>query len=127
MKSFSQELKEREHEFEIGGEMFKWRELTWDDLEKLAAEEEAFIAREETKTKDSMDFVVMRILFFLDPENESKPRFKKMLARRANPVPHFQVQELHTWLWEQISGYPTTPPPVSSNGPGTNAGTSQAG
>jgi len=125
MKSFSQELKGREYKFEIGDEVFEWRELPWDDLQALAQEEEEFAKIEDPSSKDAMDFTVKRILFFLSQDTEQQKRFKTLLKRKDNPVPYFQVEELHGWLWENVSGRPTQPLPASSNGPGSNEATSQ--
>lgn len=116
MKSWTEELPTREHSFEIGGEVFKWRELNWDDFARLAAEEEQFSAKEEIHTKDQLDFLVERIIFFLDPDEDAPKRFKSILKRKENPVPHYAITELHTWLWEQISEHPTRPSSTSSNG-----------
>ena len=127
MKSFTEELGTRDRKFEIGGEVFEWRDLNWYDIEKLAGEEEAFLAKDEPTTKETMDFTIERIVFFLSPENDAHKRFKALVKRQENPVPHFQVQELHVWLWENVSGRPTQPLPGSSNGPGSTETSSQDG
>ncbi len=121
-RSFSEEIAELDYNFEIGGEMFKYRNLSWDEFGALAGLEEDFLKESEANgsAKTSMDFLVNRILMFLDPANESHKRFKALLKRKTNPVPHFQIQDLHDWLWEEISTRPTGPLSVSSNGPGSS-------
>lgn len=124
-RSFSEETATRvDRDFEIGGEVFKWRELGWDDFKDLIVQEETFAAKEEATTLDNLDFLTTRILFFLDPANEGHKRFKVLLKRKTHPVPHFQIQELHDWLWEEISTRPTSPLSASSNGLGSTEATS---
>ena len=125
MKSYTEELGTRDRDFEIGGEVFKWRELGWYETEALAIREEQFLAKEDKTAKDSTDFLIERILVFLDPANDSNRRFKALLKRKDDPVPHFQITELHEWLWEQVSSRPTQLPSLSSNGPGNNEASSQ--
>ena len=131
-RSFSQEIAEKDREFEIGGETFKWRELPFDEFKNLIEMEEEFQRKvaearaaqaEEGKAADSgvnvgLDFLIKRITFFLDPEADSHRRFKALLKRKENPVPHYQIDDLHGWLWEQVSGHPPTKQEISSNGGG---------
>ena len=116
MKSWTEELPTRDHSFEIGGEVFEWRDLNWDDFAKLAADEETFSANEQMTTKDQLTFLTDRIVFFLDPGKDAPKRFRALLKRKENPVPHYAITELHTWLWEQVSEHPTRPSSGSSNG-----------
>ena len=133
-RSFSEEIATKDREFEIGGETFKWRELPFDEFKTLIEMEEEFqrkatAAREaegedaESGVKVGLDFLVRRITFFLDPERDSHRRFKALLKRKDNPVPHYQIDELHGWLWDQVSGRPPTRPSISSNGDSDTANT----
>ena len=132
-RSFSQEIAEKDREFEIGGETFKWRELPEDEFRNLIVMEAEFQrdletarkAREEGENEDTgpgilvgLDFMVKRIVFFIDPERDAHKRFKALLKRKTNPVPHYQIDDLHGWLWEQVSGHPPTKQSISSNGGG---------
>jgi hypothetical protein len=137
-RSFSEEIATKDREFEIGGETFKWRELPFDEFKTLIAMEQDFQNQvaEANKVKEGeeegdtgvvvgLDFLIKRITFFLDPERDSHRRFKALLKRKDNPVPHYQIDELHGWLWEQVSGRPPTTPSTSSNGVGDTTSTSQ--
>lgn len=125
MKSWTEELPTRDHSFEIGGEVFHWRDLNWDDFAALAAQEEEFTAKDATTAKDNLQFLTDRIVFFLDPKEDAPKRFKALLKRKENPVPHYAITELHTWLWEQISQHPTKASGGSSNGASSTETSSQ--
>ena len=142
-RSFSQEIAEKDREFEIGGETFKWRELPFDEFKSLIEMEAEFqrkvqalreaeikAAEEGGEEPDSgvsvgLDFLIKRITFFLDPADDAHRRFKMLLKRKENPVPHYQIDDLHGWLWEQVSGHPPTKQEISSNGGGLTETTSQ--
>lgn len=132
MKKFSVEV---DREFEIGGELFKWRQPYWEDYANLldndiAAAQAAVDAATrtnggetpegETAQNDTVhaaieDFI-KRIEMFLDPENDSLKRWRALAKRKADPIATYQFRELHNWLVEVTSGRPPTEPP-SPNGP----------
>lgn len=137
MKKFSVEV---DREFEIGGELFKWRQPYWEDyanqLDKDIADATASLAAEartngneaaegeEEKPEEEKPLtvhaaiadVIKRIEMFLDTENDALNRWRKLAKRKVDPVPTWQFRELHTWLAEVTSGRPPTEPP-SPNGP----------
>jgi hypothetical protein len=134
-RSFSQELEE-DREFEIGGMVFKFIYPHWKDGALLFDQEmeEVKAAGENTaESNGAFSFVadtetaIKRVPMFLDPENDSHKRWKELVARKSSPVPRHQIAQLYRWLVEVTSGFPTTPPSVSSSGDGTNGDSSQEG
>jgi hypothetical protein len=126
LRRFSEELVE-DREFEIGGELFKFRYPHWEEGAKLFDEE---LTPETNGTAPKEDepavfsfradteYALQRIPMFLDPENDSHKRFRALAARKTDPVPRYQFVQLYRWLVQVTSGLPTTPPSEQSAGGG---------
>jgi hypothetical protein len=130
MKQFSDAL-EKERQFEIGGELFKWRYPYWEEMSALFDEDSVLLEKlkengnEEFSTdKEAIELIIKRIELFLDPEEGSLARWKKLAHRKSNPVPRFQFNELYRWLLEVTSGRPTEQPSDLEPGAGSTEASS---
>jgi hypothetical protein len=125
-REFSKELAE-DRQFEIGGELFEWTYPHWEIGAQLwdgsDAKEEAgedgkkngnFSFRADT------EFAIQNIPLLLNPKNDAQKRWKALVARKADPVPRHQFIQLYRWLFEQVSGLPTSPPSGSEPGGGSS-------
>lgn len=133
MRKFSDELVE-DREFEIGGELFKWRYPYWEEFADQLDKDIASVNAQSNGGDPVQDTVragyesfIDRIPMFLDPENDSHKRWRALAKRKTSPVPHYMFRELYEWLLEVTSGRPTEPPSPSENGPGQTASTSAGG
>lgn len=130
-REFSKELAE-DRDFEIGGEMFKFRYPHWEETASLFDEEVTPEPEGENgkvpefSFKADTEVALKRIPIFLDPGNDSHKRFKTLVARKADPVPRHQFVQLYRWLLQVTSGLPTNPPSDSVSG-GGDSDTSSAG
>ncbi len=115
MKRFSPEG-DVDREFEIGGEIFKWRVPYWEEIANRldkdvematkavngdAAEKVPEGAEDMPTTAHGVveDFI-KRIEMFIDPEEDSIKRWRS-LAKRKNPaIPMNTFREVHQWLLE---------------------------
>jgi hypothetical protein len=138
VKKFSVEI---DRSFEIGGELFKWRQPYWEDYANLldkdiATAQAAVDAATRTNGGDvpegetpdtvhaAIEDYIKRVEMFLDPENDSVKRWRALAKRKVDPIATYQFRELHNWLVEVTSGRPPTEPP-SPDGPEPTAATSK--
>lgn len=117
-RQFSKELDE-DRDFEIGGEVFKFRYPHWEEGaaifdEDLTQNGDGFSWKADTEA------AIKQIPVFLDPANDAHKRFKALIARKTDPVPRQQIVELHQWLVRVTSGLPTEPPVGSQPGGGAS-------
>ena len=129
-REFSKELAE-DRDFEIGGELFKFRYPHWEQAAELWDESSPIEETGEDGEKNGSfsfradtEFAIERIPIFLDPVNDSHTRFKALLARENDPVPRHQLVQLYRWLFQMASGLPTQPPSDSGSGGGDSASSS---
>lgn len=129
-REFSKELGE-DREFEWGGETFRFRLFHYTETiamldTKLSAD---LVVNDDGSFswKANTEFCIKEIQRFLDGPDEVK-KFKAVLARKTNPVPRFQIDELYLWLREKVQGLPTNPPSsgLSGDGGGSNGAESSA-
>lgn len=123
MKRFSATLPE-DREFEIAGEVFKWRYPYWEDIVGIfdtdLGDENGGEPRELT-FKENVDVFIERIALFI-PE-EDRQRWVDAAHSKEKPIPYAQFSELYRWLLEVGSGRPTEQPSPSESGDGTTAST----
>lgn len=128
MKKFTDDLTAPdEREFELGGELYRWRYPHWEemaaifdeDVEKMQANTNGQIP----KTVDSIEMVIERTKLMLEPD--SATRLDAAVARKENPIPIGQYQEVYRWLLEVTSGRPTKPSSDSAGGAGAPAASSR--
>ena len=129
LRRFSEELAE-DREFEIGGELFKFRYPYWE--EGAALFDEDLTPSEngdggEFSFRADTEMAIKRIPMFIDPSNEAHARFKRLVARKTDAVPRHQIVQLYRWLVEVTSGFPTQQQSVSSSGDGTSEPSSAEG
>jgi hypothetical protein len=126
-REFSKELAE-DRQFEIGGQLFKFRYPFWEETAALFDEE---VSPEEQNGdfsfKADTEIAIKRIPMFLDPENDAHKRFRSMVSRKTDPVPRHQIVQLYRWLLQVTSGLPTIPPSDSEPGGGNSDTSSQGG
>lgn len=131
-RSFSDELSE-DREFEFGGEIFEFRPFHWSEtVDMLDTKlDESLVINEDGSYsfKADAEFCIKEIPKYLDGGAEAAKRFKAVLARKQNPVPHHQITDLYIWLRRQVQMLPTSPPSSSGSpvGPGGNGSESSAG
>ena len=105
-----------DREFEIGGEVFKWVYPYWEDIADVFDKDAAEVTNEEqvpfTVRATIADFI-KRIELFIDPENDSINRWRKLTKRKINPIPHSQYAALYQWLLEVTSA----PHPTEASSP----------
>lgn len=138
-KSFTEELlvPEDKRTFEVGGELFKWRYLFWEDFAGGVDRDQAEIAdrakkrAEQAKAEQNgegdgeLTFTELyadyqkRIEPYLDEENDAIKRWQALTKRKTNPVPAHIYQAVYMWLLEVTSGRPTEQPSPSGDGLGT--------
>jgi len=126
-REFSKELAE-DREFEIGGELFRFRYPHWEETALLFDEEvNPADTNGDFSFKADTEVALKRIPIFLDPANDSHKRFKTLVARKSDPVPRHQFVQLYRWLLQVTSGLPTNPPSDSASGGGDSDTSSQDG
>ena len=129
MRRFSDELEE-DREFEIGGELFKWRYPHWTEGAEIMDQTVEPTVNGDGDvgfyTRDTK-FAIDRIPNMLDPVNDSHKRFKALVARKTDPVPRQQFVQLYVWLVQKVSGLPTTPPSEPGDGQEISGTSSPAG
>jgi hypothetical protein len=123
-REFSKELAE-DRDFEIGGEVFRWRYPHWQETADLFDSEVNPEENGEFSFKADTELAIKRVPTFLDPMNDSHARWKKLVARKESPVPRHQIVQLYRWLVQETSGLPTQPPSASGAGGGDSATSSQ--
>jgi hypothetical protein len=130
VKSFSQDLAE-DREFEIGGEVFRWRYPHWEETAAIYDEDLELLKEIEGQTngdgpttKQAVAMTQKRIQIFIDPAQDAIKRFQALTKRKTDPVPLFQYGELYRWLLEVTSGRPTNQPSDSEPGAGTTEASS---
>ena len=124
LREFSKELAE-DRDFEIGGEVFKFRYPYWEEGAAIFDEDLSPNGDGKFSWKADTELAIKRIPIFLDPDNDSHKRFKALAARKTNPVPRQQLVELYRWLVRITSGLPTNPPSDSESGGGASDASSQ--
>lgn len=125
MKKFSDVLVQ-DRKFEVGGETFTWRYPYWQETASIfdadvAASQNGDI---DLTAKRSIEDYIERIAVFLDPEDESPIRWKKLAKRKNSPIAYFQFHQVYRWLLEVTSGRPTPPPSDSDPGGGSSEASS---
>lgn len=129
LKRFSDELAE-DREFELGGELFQIRYPHWEEAAALFDEELTPTENgngTEFSFKADTEMAIERIPMFLDKTNDAHARFKRLVARKTDPVPRHQIVQAYRWLVEVTSGLPTNPPSESASGGGDSATSSGEG
>lgn len=108
-----------DREFEIAGELFRWIYPYWEDIAKVFDEDTIEETTNGAEPKDPTvretigDFID-RIQLFIDPEfNDGVTRWKALVKRKKNPIPHSQYAELYRYLLEVTSN----PTPTESSLP----------
>ena len=127
LREFSKELAE-DRDFEIGGEVFRFRYPNWQEAAALWDEEtQAVNANGDFSWKADTEMAIKRIPIFLDPMNDSHKRFGALVKRKTDPVPRHQIAQLYQWLVRVTSGLPMEPPSGSEPGGGASDDSSQEG
>jgi hypothetical protein len=121
----------QDRQFEIGGELFEWAYPHWEVGAQLWDGDDREEEEGETNGKTAFTFrgdtewAIERIPLFLDPKNDSKKRWKTLVARKTNPVPRYQIIALYKWLFQVTSNLPTNPPSDLEPGGGDSAESSE--
>ena len=126
MRKFSEELV-KDREFEIGGELFKWRYPYWEefadqldkDIAAVNAPQNGGEAVPDT-VRSGYESFIERIPMFLNPKNDAHKRFKALANRKVDAVPRYQFAQLYRLLVQVTSNLPTTPPSAPEAGGGDN-------
>ena len=133
MRRFSDELVE-DREFELGGELFKWRYPHWTEGAAIMDEAVEPSTNGDGQPKEDVGFyhrdteyAIERIPRMLDPVNDSHKRFKALVARKTDPVPRQSLVQTYVWLVQVTNGLPTSPPSVPGDGQETSGTSSPAG
>lgn len=131
MKRFSDMLVD-DREFEVGGEIFKWRYPFWEEMAAIFDEDVDLLKNLDAdsgqmpSTKESIERTIERSLVFIDPEDGAHERFRALAQRKDPPVPLFLFGEIYRWLLEVTSNRPSRQPSASEPGAG-NSEASSAG
>ena len=126
LRKFSDELVQ-DREFEIGGELFRFRYPHWEEGAALFDEEATPEGNGKFSFRADTEYAIKRIPTFLDPANDSHKRFTALVARKVDPVPRQQLVQLYLWLSQVTAGLPTTLPTAPEAGGGeTDTGSSDA-
>jgi hypothetical protein len=127
MQRFSEAL-QQDREFEVMGEIFKWRYPPWEDLTAVFDEDSARFGNgsesDPLTARQNIEEYIKRIPLFLDPTDGAIERWTSLAHRKDNPIPHFMYHRIYTWLLEVTSGRPTSTPSPSDLGDGTTDDTS---
>lgn len=117
-----------DREFEIGGEVFRWIYPYWEDIAKVFDRDNEELSQLATEGKEgengaepkdptvheTIEDFIERIELFIDPDfNDGLVRWKALVRRKKNPIPHGQYSELYRWLLEVTS----LPNPTESSQP----------
>ncbi|HET9234987.1 MAG TPA: hypothetical protein VFP10_12675 [Candidatus Eisenbacteria bacterium] len=122
LKRWSDELLE-DREFEVGGELFTIRYPNWEEGAALFDEDLTPSDNGdagEFSFKADTEIAIKRIPMFLEPANDAHARFKRLVARKTDPVPRHQIVQVYRWLVEVTSGVPTRQPSESDSGGGSS-------
>ena len=104
--------------FKMGGETFRWHELHYTEGSKLWVEYTTPAENGQRGFLEDVEKAIEVIVRLLEPE--SKTAFKKLMARKTDPVPRHQIIQLYHWLFSVVSGLPTEPPSDSGTGGGNS-------
>lgn len=121
MKRFASATVE-DREFEIAGEVFRWVYPYWEDIAQVfdrdAQEAEEQNGDASITVRDTIHDFIERIELFIDPDfNDGRTRWKQLVQRKKNPIPHAQFAELYRYLLEETSRpHPTEPSSPSADG-----------
>lgn len=117
MKKFSVET---DHEFEVAGEIFRWKFPYWEDIADQFDRDDTADqnGNVEITVRSTIQDFIERIEMFIDPEFEDGVnRWRKLTKRKENPVPHSQYGQIYQWLLEVTSRpTPTEPSSPSEDG-----------
>ena len=121
LRRFSEELVE-DREFELGGELFKFRYPHWEEGAALFDDElePAENGNGEFSFKADTELAIKRTPMFIDPANDAHERYARLVERKIDPVPRFQIVQAYRRLVEVTSGLPTSPPSESASGGGSS-------
>ena len=128
---------EQNREFEVAGQIFKWRIPYWEEIANVfdeatnelataakATDENGAAKPAYTSTKD----LIKRIEVFIDPADDGLKRWRTAATSKTNPIPYSTFGDLYSWLLVVGSGRtPTDTPSPSSPGPQGAGVTSKAG
>ena len=131
IKRFSSE---QSREFEVAGQIFKWRTPYWEEIANVFDEATAAVAATNGAGDDarpaytSTADLIKRIEVFIDPADEGVKRWREAAKSKTSPIPYAVFGELYSSLLVVGSGRtPTGTPSPSSPGPQRTAATSKAG
>ena len=118
--------------FKVGGELFEWVYPHWEVGAKLFDEQ---LTPAETNGDepqrfsfvDDTKFAIDKIPLFLSKKHDAHARFKRLVGRKEDAVPRYQLVQLYKWLVEVTGGLPTTPPSEQPSGGGDSDTSSSAG
>lgn len=132
MKRFSDDLVDAEdREFEIGGELFKWRYPHWEELAVILDEDVAALRNggepADLTTKVVIEDNIKKILVFVDSVEGAHKRFRDLAKRKENPIPLQMFSQVYRWLLEVSSGRPTEQPSDLEPGAGDTEASSSEG
>jgi hypothetical protein len=115
---------ERDREFEVAGEVFKWVYPYWEDIADVfdRDEEEDATATNgkvvEVTVRSTLKDFIDRIELFIDPDfNNGVQRWRELTKRRKDPVPHSQYAAIYQYLLE-VTSRPIPTEPSSPSGDG---------
>lgn len=128
MKKFSVE---KDHEFEVAGEVFRWKFPYWEDIADQFDSDDTMDRDGDVNVtvRSTLEDFIKRIEAFIDPEfNDGVNRWRELTKRRKNPIPHSQFGQIYQWLLEETSRpTPTEPSSPSADGQLPIAATSTGG
>jgi hypothetical protein len=126
---------EESREFEVAGQIFKWRTPYWEEIADVFDQATQAVAQAQAENGDdarpahtSTKDLIKRIEIFIDPENDGIKRWRAAATSKTNPIPYAVFGDLYSWLLVVGSGRtPTDTPSPSSPGPQAAAATSRGG
>lgn len=123
MRKFSDSIP-AERDFEIGGEVFHWRIVYWEDLAEIF-DSSRNGEMERLSEREAMEKLIGDIARFLEPDE--RERWNALAHRRENPIPYSHFQDLYAYLLGAVSGRPPAEQPSSLSGPRRTTPSSRAG
>ena len=110
--------------FRMGGETFRWRELHYTEAAKFWETYTNPAENGDRSFLQDTEIAITAITDLLEPDDRAA--FKKLVARKTNPVPRHQIMQLYHWLFSVVNGVlPTVEPAPSGTGAqGSKAGSS---
>jgi hypothetical protein len=114
------ELKTKDREFKVGGELFHWRDVRPEVLTSFTAPD----TNGDGGVDQTWALLDAQILLFVAPDEHE--RWHALRARDDDAVTVQQLTSILTWLMEEQTGRPTETPSPSDPGRGRTAATSKA-